>query len=379
MNKSVISEALDILRFPLAIVVVLIHVFSVGPIMYGVPNGAELSLFNGFSIFISAFLKGISVPIYFFISGYVFFREKVFSYDLYKHKIKNRLKTLLIPYIVWNSVAIILIALKSLPIFSSFLSYEGTTCDFSIENIVSCFWKYNGKLSPPPQTVNQYEIFVQTTSYPINTALWFLRDLMIVVIFTPLIYALIKKIKGVFVGLLAIIYIILNFVQINYHCLQLSIAFFFFTFGAYCNLERINILNIANLIRRPVYLLFIINSMTFLCFHNRFPCFSEICKLVNTFLAPIVALNIALVFIIKKKIKSNKFLSSSGFFIYITHCLITARLTKVLFMLFDEKSDINILIIYLLAFILTICILLTAFYTFKRYTPKLLTIVTGRR
>ena len=65
---------------------------------------------------------------------------------------------------------------------------------FSIKNIFSCFWMYDGMLSPPPTDVLNYEMYVQETSYPINTALWYLRDFMIVVICSPILYFLIKRI-----------------------------------------------------------------------------------------------------------------------------------------------------------------------------------------
>lgn len=69
------QEALDLLRFPLAVIVVIAHTFSLDDV---VASGitykvSEYPLFGDVSIFIDAFLRGISVPIYFFISGYVFF------------------------------------------------------------------------------------------------------------------------------------------------------------------------------------------------------------------------------------------------------------------------------------------------------------------
>lgn len=69
------SQALDLLRFPLAVVVLTIHTFSSEGLEL---RGQELtfadhSLFMEINRWIDAFLRGQSVPIYYFISGFVFF------------------------------------------------------------------------------------------------------------------------------------------------------------------------------------------------------------------------------------------------------------------------------------------------------------------
>lgn len=45
--------------------------------------------------------------LYFFISGYLFFFRTTFSVDVYKKKLKSRIKTLLIPYLFWNFVVLV--------------------------------------------------------------------------------------------------------------------------------------------------------------------------------------------------------------------------------------------------------------------------------
>lgn len=68
------SQSLDLLRFPLAVVVLIVHVFTISDVAFG---GQRLSvedfpLFVHMRNFLDAFLRGQSVPIYYFISGYVF-------------------------------------------------------------------------------------------------------------------------------------------------------------------------------------------------------------------------------------------------------------------------------------------------------------------
>lgn len=63
------------MRFPLAIFVVTVHVFNNNEVIVGgnTYNPAEISLFEDMMLFIESFVRGVSVPVFFFISGYVFF------------------------------------------------------------------------------------------------------------------------------------------------------------------------------------------------------------------------------------------------------------------------------------------------------------------
>ena len=90
------SQVFSLLRFPLAIFVVMSHLL-VG--MGIVP----------FSHFMNAYICEQSVPIYFFISGYFFFYNVGFDKNIYIHKLRNPINTLLIPYLIWNTIAIIVL------------------------------------------------------------------------------------------------------------------------------------------------------------------------------------------------------------------------------------------------------------------------------
>ena len=109
------------LRFPLAVVILTIHTFNLDGITL---NGEVFTFhdsmfFRELNYFIDSFLRGQSVPIYFFISGYVFFINiDRFDKGAYFRKLKNRLHTLLIPYIIWNFLAIIATLLPRM--FSAF-------------------------------------------------------------------------------------------------------------------------------------------------------------------------------------------------------------------------------------------------------------------
>ena len=62
-----------------------------------------------YEIFRFSFVEGIArigVPLFFFISGFLFFYYDDFSKNVYLGKIKKRFKSLVVPYIFWNLVVV---------------------------------------------------------------------------------------------------------------------------------------------------------------------------------------------------------------------------------------------------------------------------------
>lgn len=122
------SQSLDLLRFPLAVVILIIHTFNAnGFTIQGVPVSLEnMPILLEINLFIDGFLRGQSVPIYFFISGFVFFLGVGFTKEKYLQKLKNRVKTLLIPYLIWNIIAILRGLLPQCVFFLSFPKCSST-------------------------------------------------------------------------------------------------------------------------------------------------------------------------------------------------------------------------------------------------------------
>ena len=110
------SNLISYIRFPLAAMVVLWHT----PQFYHVPisfsDNAFVILSTLFSLFVGIVVY-VSVPAFFLMSGYLFFLnssdwEGGAFLNSYISKIKKRIFTLLIPYILWNSIAMFLNLVK---------------------------------------------------------------------------------------------------------------------------------------------------------------------------------------------------------------------------------------------------------------------------
>ena len=354
--------SLDLLRFPLAIVVVICHVFTTKDFI----SIDSYPYFKDLNMFIDAFLRGVSVPVYFVISGYVFFLIKKFDSHTYIHKLQNRVKSLLVPYIIWNTIALLMVIIKELPIFSSFLSNPNVELNLSIENILSAYWKYDGSLNP---------INVEKTYFPINTALWFIRDLMIIVITTPIIYQGIKKLRELYIIPLAILYIVSYYM--GKHTMIIS-SFFFFSWGAYMSVQGIDFIALFKKYGFISIIIYLLCGTTYFVEvdNNWITC---TCKLISTIVFPVMAFNIASWLISDRKVKVISFFSSASFFIYITHCLLVHRVTKILNVILQPSSDIAICITYIVSCITTIFILLLSYYLLSKYCPKFIKVIAGRK
>lgn len=105
--SSLQSKTIDCIRFPLVVMVVFIHM---NPNVVNLPDAkfdffSMQGLYNFVGILFSHTLPSIAVPTFFFISGFLFFINiQDWSWNKYKKKLKNRIKTLLIPYLMWNLV-----------------------------------------------------------------------------------------------------------------------------------------------------------------------------------------------------------------------------------------------------------------------------------
>ena len=195
-----LSRKIQIFSFGGIVCVLLIHSF--------VPQGNHLNGFADFQRLID-FLSRIFAPLFFAISGYLFFNNFKFSlWNIYE-KVKRRIHTLLIPYILGNMVFFLVLAiLKKLPVIKKYITTD----------IVSAL----------DQTLlgGFYDFLLA----PIAFHLWFLRDLIALTLLSPLIYYFCDKKK-------AWLFLPLFFWGGAYHRFSLSI--FLFSFGAFWAINNI--------------------------------------------------------------------------------------------------------------------------------------------
>lgn len=374
-RRSLRSQSLDLLRFPLAVVVVSVHVFSNSSLMLAGRwyNFTDYPLFRELSYLVYGFLKGQSVPIYFFIAGYVFFLCERFDVTTYRHKLRNRFKSLFIPYIIWNLLTIALYAIKQLPVFSGLRATAVSTWQFSWRSFWSAFWMYDGGLTPDGLHVaNVHAVF------PIDQPLWFLRDLMILALCSPLLYFLLRRFKAGLLWALGIAWMVCDQFYLGYPNAIVT-ATFFFSWGAYMSINHKDILlYFGKYFKLSLWLYPALAVCCFLLLHIDIR-MADFVKSLNVIAGLFFAYNLAAYLIKNSKCHVRQGLAAAGFFIYVAHYLICLRVLKILFILLHPSSGIGACGLFLLTIIVVVIGLLCVFWLLRRFTPRLLKIIAGRK
>ncbi len=174
-DNSILSKTISLLRFPLAFMVVWSHVsFTVN-----IDGLQKLAIFehSGYAYFRTCSIEcfaSISVPLFFFISGFLFFYKTEWSKEAYISKLRKRVKSLLVPYLFWIAAPLAFTALYQ-QLFLPETFDELRIADYSISD-----WLTSFGIQPPG---SESEI-----SCPFNDPLWFIRDLIVITIISPVIY-----------------------------------------------------------------------------------------------------------------------------------------------------------------------------------------------
>ena len=181
------SVRLGLLRFPLIVGVVFIHAYrstaESGPA--GDAAGGAGTVADRVQAFISQGLARPAVPLFFLMSGYLFFYGVAeWSPEGYRAKLKARARTLLVPFLFWNIATLAAVWLAQ--------SWAVTRGFFSGKNAAV------GELGPLEWMAAIFGI----GRWPISYQFWFIRDLMVLVLLTPLIHRLNKSLPVIFLGAL---------------------------------------------------------------------------------------------------------------------------------------------------------------------------------
>lgn len=171
--QAIDSRIISFLRFPMIVGIVLIH------------SGLDIEENSAYPIYDYFVTRGIigtftrvCVPLFFLISGYLFFcNQNTFDKKVYISKIKKRTRSLLEPYLFYNALAICLFAIMGLLKPNLQSGVVPPISEWNIALVASLFWDYGGNLPMVPQ-------------------FWFIRNLIVIVVLSPLLYGLIKKTKG---------------------------------------------------------------------------------------------------------------------------------------------------------------------------------------
>lgn len=347
MDKQ-ISNSISRLRYLLILSIVMSH--SCAHIIASSNiNWYNTGIYNLIKL-IADFGGFIGTSVFFFISGYLFYKDN-FTINLYLNNIKKRLKSLLIPYLFWNTLVILFYSvIENIQLFKSLMPNRKLVTENN-------FWEILGYYF-----------------YPIANQFWFVKDLFIVCLLAFIIYKVLTITNKLGITIIAILFILWAFeFNLSYGIIKME-TLCMFSLGGYIRIYHINIINF---IKRNIYSVLI------------FPLLME-CYLVNpqnldkNYIYVIAALfSIPFgVYITKSQSNINKIeatLSSASFFIFCFFEPFLISLKKIVFYLLQPQNNLFILIIAIIMFIIVVIVSILLYNTLKKLSPTFTSIITGGR
>lgn len=376
-NDELLSKTISYLRFPLTVGVVFIHFdLSQGLDIGGTVHGLNNPAWYYFIInVISGTLASIGVPLFFIISGFLFFYHADFSRNVYTKKIHSRIRTLFIPYMLWNFIAILWQFKCFLPGVSAF--YPPVEVHMTPQRIINTFF------------CNVNGIFESVTSHlggviiPIDGPLWYVRDLMVMVLLSPIIFWLVKKLGGWLITIEGIVWYLCSIIfpkesAILIYANMLVTASFFFTIGSFFSIRGENF---VMFFRRLKYAPVIYAGVAITDVLTKGEVYSVYIHKVGILLGIVSVVIVASYFLERDKIKVNKTLANSSFFIFALHYMIITNIGKISFVLLHIPGDnpFAMLALYFAVPFVTILLCLCLYTVLKRFTPTLYGLLTGGR
>ena len=328
-------EIIRQLRFPMIVLVTFAHSYG------GVANDYSLfasdwNMYEFLKLLISQTLVKVAVPVFYIMSGYLFFRGlEQWSREVWRQKLMRRVSTLLLPYIVWNLVMVLKLH------------------DFSWR----FFWSYN------PQAGMQIDWLghEQWLTAPANMPLWFLRDLIVVSLFSSLIWLVVKRWGTWVMVVLTVVYLsgVCAFIP------GLSLySIYFFTVGAFLSIRQKDMVATMRLVEMPAYVASLLFGMAMLLTYHM-PVFSSL-MLAFRITGAVSVFCLASRALSYTNRRLPAVVSDASYFIYLTHYVFFFFFIDDTFFSLFGRSEVTLSIHYLLCPLLKVSLFVVVYTIYRR-------------
>ncbi|MCD8299381.1 MAG: acyltransferase [Opitutae bacterium] len=297
----------------------------------------------------------VAVPLFFFISGYLFFLNTTWGKETYFKKLKKRFWTLCIPLVCWG---VPFLVVKYLAWRQGVLNYDFfgdyTALDFVLDAVLG--------LQDGP--------------------FWFIHGLIIACLLSPILFWLIKK----FGIIPVLIFCAWNFywpVPYKYHFGPEVLLFF--SFGAYFSIRQIDFTKFFSAIRIPAILLYFvvvaanIVSVKMGVAPHGYPLGRSL--FVLSTLATFLVVGSLVTLLLEKlpKIRMPKVLSDSTFFVYAAHQLLLPFWGVFVLNRLNYETPLSVFAAYVgsIIFAIAACVLLSI--VVRKFAPWSVRFLTGGR
>lgn len=296
---------------------------------------------------------GFGTVVFFAIAGYLFFNG-FGEPGAWRRKMGRRVKTLGVPYLIWNFLASPWFTALLLPVFALFMPWLGSARETSLVDVF---------LGHAPGF------------YPANAPLWFVRELLLVCVLSPVLWLLIRGRFGIVFIAVSFIGWILAAKYMWGGVENIAQAIFAFSLGGYWNVSG----------RSP----FSFSGVTSICAAGA-AVVIVVCEIAFDMSLNIVVgikalLGCVIVFGAAQWLSTTRWASAfawlgeASFFIYLVHIIGRGEVSKLVISAVKPQSDLAVLLTSGAIFIIIFAYTIGAWALMRRFAPRLLSLLTGGR
>lgn len=348
MIDKALSDKLYKINFVLMILVVFLHSENLSKrIASFTPSFVNYYLQN----FIYAGICIVAVPLFFIISGFLFYDTDKMNISDFYPKITKRVKTIFVPFLLVSLYSLcLIIVLQNIPYLKKYFNHS---FDLNLPNLL-----------------------IKWLLQPFAYQLWFLRNLFLLILLSPFIYCLI-----IYLRLILIIFLCLSwFFFTDVLPFGILTSSFFFILGAYLRIYQMKNINRKS---SRISTLFLVGLWLFAIFVYLYNIKLSFSYLINNVSVMIGVVAMWSLFDRVKVISAFngslfKKLIPFSFFLYLFHEPILTIIVKLLFSV-THVSDIASVFIFIVAPIMTIFICILFGFLLKKHFSALYSLITGGR
>ena len=342
-----LSAAITWLRFPLIFFIILLHCYSV--VRLEGSHGFYFRTVYPFALWIGE----TGVPGFFFISGYLFFLSK----KSYKQKLETRFHTLLIPYLLWNAILLSFYLVAFAAGYPQDINNK-SIADYDLMDYLRLFWDRGS--------------YDDGNFVPLLCPFWYIRNLLIMCLLSPIIYYIIRYAREFFLFIVAVWWIL------TYHNAFIPQSILFFSLGAYFSIHDVNPLKLVSENKKWFIVCFVLFAIADIGMHTIYGTAMNLQahRLALIFNIPILLL---LADACVGKGYSNSLLPNAAFIVFAVHYPIVVVLRKICAAKFATASDTTHIMLYFVCIVIATAASLLFYLVLAKYFPKLKNILSGNR
>lgn len=351
-RNTTAGRVISFLRFPLIVLILFIHS------NFSTVSGAfaQQTVATAVSQYVSGTIAPVALWAFFFISGMLFFHEGTFSADIYRRKLRSRCRTLLLPYVVWNALYIVLLLVAE-RLTGHTPGIDKPVSDMGVADILYCFFDIS--LIDHSSALHA----------PIDLPLWFVRDLMVLALLSPIIYLAVKYYSKLH------IYVQTCLLLPLFYCMDrcgwwpqdFATPAVFFAIGAYFSINGIDICHVF----RRMDAAFLMSVCVAFYYQYILTGYLLIIFLAFSWLGKYAT---------SGRLPMNSLLERSTFFVFAYHTLLSGAYVYVIksgrIPITNDLAALGVYIWSPLSMAVTGVVL---YYILDRYLPRLAAILTGGR